>query len=195
MAAIPHGAPSGPPCRDHGDAGRQVGHGLAEEGVGWWSLPSLEPGCGVRPPPAYASGRASCRCRGGRCAGARRGSPRGRGRRRRSSARAGTGPRAARRRPAASRRSPAWRQSAARVASLGCAGWPRASRRFGRGARRPARPVAASAARRPNTRHSASEFEASRFAPWRPVHAHSPTAYRPGSDERPSRSVATPPIV
>ena len=35
---------------------------------------------------------------------------------------------------------------------------------------------AASAARRPKTRHSSSEFEASRFAPWTPVHAHSPAA-------------------
>ncbi len=37
-------------------------------------------------------------------------------------------------------------------------------------------------------------FEASRLAPCRPVQAHSPTAYMPGSVERPSRSVAMPPI-
>ena len=35
---------------------------------------------------------------------------------------------------------------------------------------------AASAARRPKTRHSSSEFEASRFAPCTPVQAHSPAA-------------------
>ena len=33
-----------------------------------------------------------------------------------------------------------------------------------------------SAARRPKTKHSLSEFEASRLAPCRPVQAHSPTA-------------------
>jgi hypothetical protein len=55
--------------------------------------------------------------------------------------------------------------------------------------------TAASAARRPNTKHSASEFEASRLAPCSPVQADSPIAYRPGSDERPSMSVAIPPIV
>ena len=37
-------------------------------------------------------------------------------------------------------------------------------------------PSAASAARRPKTRHSSSEFDASRFAPCTPVHAHSPAA-------------------
>ena len=53
---------------------------------------------------------------------------------------------------------------------------------------------AARAARLPKTKHSLSEFEASRLAPWRPVQAHSPTASSPGSEVRPSRSVATPPI-
>ena len=35
---------------------------------------------------------------------------------------------------------------------------------------------AARAARRPKTRHSSIEFDASRLAPWTPVHAHSPAA-------------------
>ena len=130
------------------------------------------------------------------CAGGRRGSPRARGRRRRSGARAGRGRlEQLGQSPSASRRSPAWRQSAARVSSPGGSASALGLRGRRRGAPRPARRHAASAARRPNTRHSASEFEASRFAPCRPVHAHSPTAYSPGSDERPSRSVATPPIV
>ena len=51
-----------------------------------------------------------------------------------------------------------------------------AATRLGSAARR----GAASAARRPKTRHSSSEFEARRFAPWTPVQAHSPAAYRPG---------------
>ena len=54
---------------------------------------------------------------------------------------------------------------------------------------------AASAARRPKTRHSSSELEASRFAPWTPVAALSPAAYNPGMSVRPTRSVTTPPIV
>src|SRR5581483_1996990 len=54
---------------------------------------------------------------------------------------------------------------------------------------------AARPARRPKTRHSRREFEASRFAPWTPVAAHSPAAKRPGRVDRPSRSVRMPPIV
>ena len=50
------------------------------------------------------------------------------------------------------------------------------------------------AARRPNTTASAREFPAMRLAPWTPVAAHSPAAYRPLCDVRPSRSVETPPI-
>ena len=56
------------------------------------------------------------------------------------------------------------------------------------------RPVAMSAAmRRPNTRPSSSEFEASRFAPCTPVQATSPHAYSPAIEVRPCRSVRTPP--
>ena len=44
------------------------------------------------------------------------------------------------------------------------------------------------------TRPSSSELEASRLAPWTPVHATSPQAYRPGTLVRPSRSVMTPPL-
>ena len=49
------------------------------------------------------------------------------------------------------------------------------------------------AARCPKTRPSRSEFEARRFAPWRPVKATSPMAQRPGTVVRPCRSVLTPP--
>ena len=52
----------------------------------------------------------------------------------------------------------------------------------------------ARAARLPKTKHSLSEFEASRLAPWSPVYEHSPAASSPGSVVRPSRSVAIPPI-
>ena len=55
--------------------------------------------------------------------------------------------------------------------------------------------VAARAARAPKTKHSESEFDARRLAPWRPVQEHSPTAYRPGNVARPCRSVAMPPIM
>ena len=59
----------------------------------------------------------------------------------------------------------------------------------------PSRPASiASTTRGAKTMPSSNELEASRFAPCRPVHAHSPTAYRPGSRARPSPSVATPPI-
>ncbi len=56
---------------------------------------------------------------------------------------------------------------------------PRSERRAGPRRSRPRSGSAASAAeraRRPKTRHSSSEFEASRFAPWTPVQAHSPAA-------------------
>nr|BFF20157.1 hypothetical protein GCM10025730_36780 [Promicromonospora thailandica] len=49
------------------------------------------------------------------------------------------------------------------------------------------------AAREANTMPSSSEFDASRLAPCTPVQATSPTAYRPSTDDRPSRSVTTPP--
>ena len=48
------------------------------------------------------------------------------------------------------------------------------------------------AARAPNTKHSLSEFEASRLAPCSPVQEHSPIASRPGRLERASRSVGDP---
>ena len=60
------------------------------------------------------------------------------------------------------------------------------------GRRGPSAAEAARAALAPSTKHSVSEFEASRFAPCSPVQAHSPTANRPGSEERPSRSVGDP---
>ena len=43
------------------------------------------------------------------------------------------------------------------------------------------------------TRPSSSELEASRFAPWTPVQATSPQAYRRGTLVRPHVSVRTPP--
>ena len=53
----------------------------------------------------------------------------------------------------------------------------RSRTRAERGRRRSApSPSAASAARAPKTKHSLSELEASRLAPCRPVHEHSPTA-------------------
>ena len=51
-------------------------------------------------------------------------------------------------------------------------------RRRRRRSRAAGRRAPASAARRPKTKHSLSEFDASRLAPCRPVQAHSPTAYR-----------------
>ena len=65
-----------------------------------------------------------------------------------------------------------------RVAQLGRDGLGRAAARGRPGSRAgsPGSPSAASAARRPKTRHSSSEFDASRFAPWTPVAAHSPAA-------------------
>ena len=57
------------------------------------------------------------------------------------------------------------------------------------GSSSPARP-----ARRPITKHSLRELEASRLAPCRPVHADSPIAYRPGTVVPPSRSATMPPM-
>ena len=70
--------------------------------------------------------------------------------------------------------SPASRQSAAPGSSASPIGEASASKR---GPWRAARP-----ARRPKTRHSSRELEASRFAPCTPVHAHSPAAYSPDTD-------------
>ena len=53
-------------------------------------------------------------------------------------------------------------------------------------------PSSAIAARRPKTSASASEFDASRFAPWTPVLATSPAANTPETLVRPHRSVSTP---
>ena len=103
-------------------------------------------------------------------------------------ARAGAGRRRARAGPSPSRSRPASRHSASRLA--GEIGWRRRRRRAGRPvgaarrARARARRAAARAARAPNTKHSVSEFEASRLAPCRPVHEHSPTAYSPASVAR-----------
>ena len=55
--------------------------------------------------------------------------------------------------------------------------------------------AAARPARAPNTRHSGSELEPSRFAPLMLTHAVSPAAYRPSSGVAPSMSVWTPPIM
>ena len=62
-------------------------------------------------------------------------------------------------------------------------------------ARRAAGRSAASSAaqRRAATSPSVIEFEASRLAPWTPVQATSPTAKRPATLVRPSRSATTPP--
>ena len=78
--------------------------------------------------------------------------------------------------PVGVRSRPASRHIAARASYDGAgaastAGGVRLARRRGAGSS-----SAASAARRPNTKHSDSELEARRFAPCRPVHAHSPTA-------------------
>ena len=109
----------------------------------------------------------------------------------RSDARADRGRRAdarAGRRCAAGRRA---RQTASRVSAGGGSNRQapaRGSARHQRRARTPPRirpGDAAAAARAPSTKHSVSEFEARRFAPCRPVQAHSPTANRPGSEERP----------
>src|SRR5258708_39821263 len=55
--------------------------------------------------------------------------------------------------------------------------------------------TAAAPARRPKAAASSKELLARRLAPWTPVRAHSPAAYRPSTDDLPSRSVTTPPIV
>ena len=51
----------------------------------------------------------------------------------------------------------------------------------------------ASITRGANTIPSSSEFDASRLAPWTPVHAVSPHAHSPGRALAPSRSVTMPP--
>ena len=61
--------------------------------------------------------------------------------------------------------------------------------------RRAGRAASRSAQRRAATSPSVIEFDASRFAPWTPVQATSPTANSPSTDVRPSRSASTPPHV
>ena len=137
------------------------------------------------------------RARGSRGADGRRGSPRGPARSaaiRRTSGCGSARRRAqARRRRARARRGATAPARALRVERRRALGGGRAGRQRmpGCAARRAPR----AAARAPNTKHSVSELEASRLAPCRPVHEHSPTAYRPGSVARPSRSVAIPPIM
>ena len=64
----------------------------------------------------------------------------------------------------------------------------------GTGSASAGRSTASSAAqRRAATRPSVMELDASRLAPWTPVHATSPTAKRPATLVRPSRSATTPP--
>ena len=132
---------------------------------------------------------AACRLRGRGSCGARRGPGRARGTRRGRASRASRG--GPGRRPRRGGRAGAGRRASVvevvRVALQagerpdGLAGLAR--RRLDRVARvrlrvspaaRSSRPL--SAARRPNTKHSLSELDASRLAPCRPVQAHSPTA-------------------
>ena len=47
----------------------------------------------------------------------------------------------------------------------------------------------------PNTINSVSEFEPRRLAPWMPTLEHSPTEYKPGSDEAVLPSATIPPMV
>ena len=75
----------------------------------------------------------------------------------------------------------------ARRRAGGVRGRSRAARRWPRA--RPCPASIASTTRGANTRPSSSEFDASRLAPWTPVHAASPHAHRPGSVDAPSRSV------
>ena len=156
----------------------------------------------ARPVPRRcACSRAPHPCPDGRCAGGRRGSPRARGTRRRSGGRAGKGRSPSRASPSASRRRPASRQSAARVSSTGSAarlGRDRAVPLAGR-ARAPrlkvgcGMPRAPRGGRRRRTRPASSRRAGSRRAgPCTPPRR---SRTGPGGVERPSRSVATPPIV
>ena len=126
------------------------------------------------------------RARGTRCAGGRRATRAARARSGRSGGPADRGRRAAARGRSALRSGPGEAPRPPR-GSPPAAG--RSARRAARGGGRRRRGLradcAAAAARAPNTKHSLSEFEASRLAPCRPVQAHSPTANRPGSEERP----------
>ena len=98
------------------------------------------------------------------------------------------------------RTTPASRHSASRVARV-AAGGEGSSRSassspgFVRAGCRASFASASATARRANTKHSLSEFDASRLAPCSPVHEDSPTAYRPSSVERALRSTTMPPIM
>ena len=130
----------------------------------------------------------------GRCGDGRRATPRAPAPRRRSAARAGRGRERARSSRVGVADRPGElpdRAAASPRSGPGTTGPGRVRAAPGRRRGRRARPRAA---RVPKTKHSLSEFEASRLAPCSPVHAASPTASRPGSVLRPSRSVWTPPI-
>ena len=101
MAASPQGGPSG---RRAVITATPEARWLIASRKSWSRVTSMARSAARRRcPQAYACRRAPGRWRGGRCAGGRRGSPRGPGRRRRSGAPAGTGPPSSSRRPAASR--------------------------------------------------------------------------------------------
>ena len=68
------------------------------------------------------------------------------------------------------------------------------ARRAGTAASQSPRAAMSSPTRAPKTSASSSELLASRLAPCIPVEATSPQAQRPGSEVRPARSVATPPM-
>ena len=106
----------------------------------------------------------------------------------------------ARRKASASARPSAWRSTPTRVVITSCmprrrspAISPSGRSSAAGSAHARSSPGSTSAIRREKTRPSSSELEASRLAPWTPEHATSPVAYSPGTDERPHRSVATPP--
>ena len=111
----------------------------------------------------------SGRLPGTRSARGRRGSRSGRARRRPRAARAGAGRLAAARGPR--------RRARDRRAATSPRGWSRLGGRRvagggGRGVRVPARRGRPARRGAPNTKHSDSEFDASRLAPCRPVQAH-----------------------
>ena len=97
--------------------------------------------------------------------------------------------------PAALRRTPTLAVITASDSRITAGSTRPAGRVSGAGSRRGGSPSRATAAaiRREKTRPSSRELEASRLAPCTPEQATSPVANRPGSDDCPSRSVATPP--
>ena len=180
VAASPHGRPSGAARGDHRHAGGQVRSW--PRGKSSWTgvspvysharsaalaagphqrMHAVERGVGSGLVDALVGAAALLARQAG---GARSGGRAGRGRR---AARAGRRRRAAGRRGARARRA---------CSSGGRRGQPRSAGRRRRAGGSGSAAARASAARRPNTKHSASEFDASRLAPCRPVQAHSPTA-------------------